>query len=53
MFSIDSRDFLNDPLSFGFNTAKQICLFLHVFDFQGALGRQTDPIFLPHHFFRE
>jgi hypothetical protein len=27
MFSIDSRDFINDPLSFGFDTEKQICLF--------------------------
>jgi hypothetical protein len=33
MFSIESRDFLNNPLSFGFNTVKQILLFLHVFDF--------------------
>jgi hypothetical protein len=33
MFSIDFGDFLNNPLSFGFNIAKQICLFLHVFDF--------------------
>jgi hypothetical protein len=31
MFSIDSGDFLNDPLSFDFNTVKQICLFLHIF----------------------
>jgi hypothetical protein len=50
MFSIDSVDFLNDPLSFGFNTTKQISLFLHVFDFQGPSERQTDPIFLQHHF---
>jgi hypothetical protein len=28
MFSINSEDFLNDPLSFGFNIAKQICIFL-------------------------
>jgi hypothetical protein len=27
MFSIDSRDFLNDTLSFNFNTPKQIFLF--------------------------
>jgi hypothetical protein len=33
MFFIDFRDFLNDPLSFGFNTAKQIFLFLHVLYF--------------------
>jgi hypothetical protein len=33
MFSIDFEDFLNDPLSFAFNTAKHIFLFLHVFDF--------------------
>jgi hypothetical protein len=32
MFSIDFGDFLNNPLSFGFNIAKQIS-FLHVFDF--------------------
>jgi hypothetical protein len=51
MFSIDSRDFLNNPLSFGFITVKQICLFFHVFDFQGPFRRQTDPIILPHHFF--
>jgi hypothetical protein len=35
MFSTDSNNFLNEPLSFGFNTAKQIFLFLHVSDFQG------------------
>jgi hypothetical protein len=34
MFSIDSGDFQNDPLSFGFNTMKQIFLFLHVFTFR-------------------
>jgi hypothetical protein len=50
MFSIDSEDFLNDPLSFAFNTAKQFCLFLHVFYFQGPSGPQTDPIFSLHHF---
>jgi hypothetical protein len=48
--SIDSWDFLNDPLSFGFSTAKQIFLFLHVFEFQGPSRCQTDTIFLPHHF---
>jgi hypothetical protein len=53
MFSIDSVDFLNDPLSFGFNTTKQISLFLHVFDFQGPPRHQTDPIFLSCHFFQE
>jgi hypothetical protein len=42
MFSIDSKDFLNDPLLFGFNTAKQNCLFLHVFYFQRPSGCQTD-----------
>jgi hypothetical protein len=45
--------FLNNPLSLGFNTTKQICLFLHVFDFQEPSGRQTDPKFFPHHFFQE
>jgi hypothetical protein len=34
MFSIDSKDFLNDPLSFGFNTVKQIFLLLHVLTFR-------------------
>jgi hypothetical protein len=34
MFSIDSGDFLSDPLSFSFNTTKQICLFLHVLTFR-------------------
>jgi hypothetical protein len=51
MFSIDFEDFLNDPLSIGLNTAKQIFLFLHVFDLQGPSGCQTDPFFLPRHFF--
>jgi hypothetical protein len=51
MFSIDFRDFLNDLLSFGFNIAKHIFLLLRVFDFQGPFERQTDPNFLPHHFF--
>jgi hypothetical protein len=50
MFSIDSRDFLNNPLSFAFNIAKQIWLFLHVFDFQGPSERQTYPIFLLRNF---
>jgi hypothetical protein len=27
MFSVDSGDFINDPLSFGFNIVQQICLF--------------------------
>jgi hypothetical protein len=50
MFSIESWDFLNNPLSFGFNTLKKVSLFLHVFDFQGPSGLQTYPIFLPHNF---
>jgi hypothetical protein len=50
MFSIDFKDFLNDPFSFCFNIAKYIFLFLHVFDFQGPFGYQTDTIFLPRHF---
>jgi hypothetical protein len=33
MFSIDFSDFLDNSLSFGFNTAKQIFLFLHIFNF--------------------
>jgi hypothetical protein len=41
LFAIDFGGFLNDPLSFGFNTAKQIFLYLHVFDFQGPFERQT------------
>jgi hypothetical protein len=53
MFSIDSGDFINDPLLFGFNTEKQICLFLHVCDFQGPSERQTESTFLPCHFFRK
>jgi hypothetical protein len=52
MFCIDSGDFLNDPLSFGFNTMRQSFLVLHVFDFQGPSARQTEPIFLPHQYFR-
>jgi hypothetical protein len=43
MFFIDSGYFLNDPLSFGFNTTKKIFLFLHVFDFQGPFECQTYP----------
>jgi hypothetical protein len=35
MFSIEFGNFLNNSLSFGFNTAKQFFLFLHVFDYQG------------------
>jgi hypothetical protein len=50
MFSIESGAFLNNPLSFCFNTAKQIFLILHVFNFQGSFRRQTNPIFLPNHF---
>jgi hypothetical protein len=52
MFSIESVDFLNNLLSFDFNTAKQICLSLHVFDFQKPSEHQTEQIFLPHHFFK-
>jgi hypothetical protein len=33
MFSINFGDFINDPLSFSFNIAKQIFLVLHIFDF--------------------
>jgi hypothetical protein len=50
MFSIDSKDFLNNALSFGFITVKRIFLFFHIFDFQGPFRRQTDPIILQHHF---
>jgi hypothetical protein len=46
MFSIDFGDFLNNPLSFGFNTTGHICLFLHVFEFDGPLGCQTEPIYI-------
>jgi hypothetical protein len=38
MFSIDFGDFLNDPLSYGFNTSKQILLFLHVLTFRDLSG---------------
>jgi hypothetical protein len=42
--------FLRKSISFDFNT--HICLFLYVFFyFQRPSERQTDPIFLPHHFF--
>jgi hypothetical protein len=44
MFAIDSRDFLNNPLSFGFNTTKQIFLFLHVFDFEGPCSVIPDQL---------
>jgi hypothetical protein len=53
MFSIDSEDFINDLLSFSFNTAKQIFLFLHVFDFQGPYECQMDPIFFAMSFFQQ
>jgi hypothetical protein len=43
MLSIDSGDFLNDPLSFGFNNAKQIYLFFHIFDFQGPSWTSNGP----------
>jgi hypothetical protein len=33
MFFIESINFLNNSFSFGFNTAKQICLILYAFDF--------------------
>jgi hypothetical protein len=40
--STNSGDFLNDPLSFVFNTSKQIFLFLHVFTFRDLLDvKQT------------
>jgi hypothetical protein len=51
MFSINFGDFLNNIFSFDFNTANQIFLFFHNFDFQGPSGRQMDLIFLPRHFF--
>jgi hypothetical protein len=53
MFSIEYEDFLNNPLLFGLNTVNQIILYLHVFDFQGSFGRQTDLIFLLCHFLRD
>jgi hypothetical protein len=34
LFAIGSEGFPNNPLSFGFNTAKQISLFLHVLTFR-------------------
>jgi hypothetical protein len=51
MFSIDSMNFLRNPLSFGFKYYEADLLVLHVFYFQGPSRCQTDPIFLPHHFF--
>jgi hypothetical protein len=50
LFYIESGDFINNLLSFRFNTAKQIFLIFHVFDFQSPSRRPMDPIFLPHHF---
>jgi hypothetical protein len=50
MFAIDFGDFLNNPLSFNFNTAKQICLFLTSRD---LLNVKPNPKILPPHFFRE
>jgi hypothetical protein len=41
MFFIDSRDFLNYLLSFGFSTAKQICLFLTFKDLLDVKWTQT------------
>jgi hypothetical protein len=38
MFYIDFRDFLNNPLSFGFNSVWHKTLFFSVFDFLGATG---------------
>jgi hypothetical protein len=52
MLSIDSEDVLDDPLSFGFNTTKQVSLFLHIFDFHGPSVCQTHLKLLPCHFFR-
>jgi hypothetical protein len=53
MFFIDFRDFLNNPLYFGFNFAEHETLFLRIFEFQGASGCQMNSIFLPRHFFKE
>jgi hypothetical protein len=50
MFSIESGDFQNNPLLFGFNIGKQIYLFLHAFDFRGPSGRQMDTNFFSPHF---
>jgi hypothetical protein len=50
MFSVESGDFLNNPLSFGFNSIGQVIIFFHIFDFQGPSTRQMDQIFLTHNF---
>jgi hypothetical protein len=41
MFSIDSGDFLNDPLSFGFNTTKHIFLVLIFMELLDVKRTQT------------
>jgi hypothetical protein len=41
MFFINSRDFVNNSLSFDFNIAKHICLFLHVFYFDLSNIKRT------------
>jgi hypothetical protein len=38
MFYIDFGDFINNPLSFGFNSIWQKMLFISIFDFLGAMG---------------
>jgi hypothetical protein len=40
MFYIDLEDFLNNPLSSGFNYVWQKIPFVSVFDFQGATGHE-------------
>jgi hypothetical protein len=50
LFAIDFGGFLNNPLSFGLNTTKQIFFFACFFYFQGPSRRQIDPNFLPCHF---
>jgi hypothetical protein len=46
-------EFSKDPFYFGFNFVAQESLVLHTFSFKKSFGRQTGPIFLVHHFFKE
>jgi hypothetical protein len=41
MISIDYGDFLNDPLCFGYDTAKQICMFSTFRDLPDVKRTQT------------
>jgi hypothetical protein len=52
MFFIDSGDFLNSLLYFGFISVEQNHVFVY-FEFREPLGRQKDPISLENNFFKE